>query len=256
MRALYRVFVAPAVLTPVAVPLFYAPAFAASLQGSHCTSNFNSRISIRTKKYSKDTRRHALTDYYVLDAAIQAERINFVDDQGTFHAGVQLNEVLTTMNKTTHHVVQVTPGKVDELGRSDIANPPTCRLVSKMDLRAQHERKLDTMRRQARHSAGALTKNMELNWAIAGGDLKHRLQKLAEFLREGRKVEVLLGPKRKGKKATVDEANHVMEAVQDAVAECRGAREVKREGQVGAILTIVYEGKRMEDKKPDTSLET
>jgi translation initiation factor IF-3 len=154
------------------------------------------------------------------------------------------------MNKTTHHLVQMTPGKVDEFGNYDLEDLPTCRVISKISLREQHQRKLDLARRQAKGlSAGPTMKNLELNWAIAGGDLKHRLGRLTEFLGDGRKVEVMLGPKKKGRKATEQEANGVLKAVRDAVGECKGASEVKTEGEIGGVMTIVFEGRKVEEKK-------
>lgn len=232
----------------------YAPAFAPSASAptalTSSTPSLTSRTSIRTKKYTKDTRRHALSDYYVLDNAIEAERINFVDEDGKFHKNVPLDEVLASVDKTTHHLVQMTPGKVDEFGRADPEHLPTCRVISKMDLRTQHERKLDTMRRQAKgQGTGPSPKSLELNWAIAPGDLKHRLGSLKKFLLEGRKVEIMLGPKRGGRKATPEEATAALKAVEEAVQECKGSSEVKREGQVGGVMTVVFQGKKVEKKK-------
>jgi translation initiation factor IF-3 len=253
-RALYRVFVAPNLRASTSIPLLYAPAFAPSVRSSIAAPSLTSRTSIRTKSYAKDTRRHALSDYYVIDAAIEADHVNLVDEEGAFQKAVPLKEALTSFNKVTHHLVQMAPGKVDEFGRADPNNLPTCRVISKMNLRAQHERKLETLRRQAKgHSTGPTPKSLELNWAIAGGDLKHRLEKMKDFLREGRKVEVMLGPKKKGKKATPEEANAVFKAIRDAVAECKGAGQVKSEGDVGGVMTIVFEGRKMEEKKDDAS---
>ncbi|CAO2651736.1 Nn.00g000190.m01.CDS01 [Neocucurbitaria sp. VM-36] len=259
-RALYRVFVAPNLRSTTSIPLLYAPAFAPSSRHSSTppsTSNtqpprFFSHTCIREKKYTKDTRRHALSDYYVIDAAIQADAINLVDETGKFHTDVPLNDALASFNKVTHHLVQMTPGKIDASGRADPANLPTCRIISKMDLRAQHQRKLDTLRRQAKgQTTGPSPKSLELNWAIAAGDLKHRLERLKEFLREGRKVEILLGPKKRGKKATEEEARAVMKAVKEAVGECKGAGEVKSEGVVGGVMTVVYEGRKIEEKREE-----
>lgn len=88
---------------------------------------------------------------------------------------------------------------------------------------------------------------MELNWAIAGGDLRHRLEKMKGFLREGRKVEVLFGPKRKGRKATDAECQTVLKAVRDAVGGCKGSSEAKEpEGTVGGVLTMVFQGRAIE----------
>jgi translation initiation factor IF-3 len=247
-RALYRVFIAPNLRTSTTIPLLYAPAFA-SPPNTLSAPSLTSRTSIREKKYTKDTRRHALSDYYVIDSAIEAEVINLVDPDGTYHKDVPLDEALRSFNKVTHHLVQMTPGKVDEAGNPDPDNLPTCRIISKIDLRAQHERKVETMRRQetGRSATGPTSKSLELNWAIAAGDLKHRLESLKRFLREGRKVEVLLGPKKKGKQASQEEAEMVMKRVREAVGECKG-KEVKSEGQVGGIITVVFEGTKVEKK--------
>lgn len=251
-RALYRVFVAPNLRATTSIPLLYAPAFAPSAPSSIAAPSLTSRTTIRTKKYTKDTRRHALSDYFVIDKAIEADHINLVDDEGKFHDNIPLSRALASFNRVTHHLVQVSPGKVDEMGRPDPADPPTCRVVSKMDLRSQHERKLELLRRQAKGlGAGPGPKNLELNWAIAGGDLKHRIEKMKGFLREGRKVEITLGPKRRGRKATPEEADALMTALRTAVKECKGANEVKHEGAVGGVMTVVFEGKKIAEKKEE-----
>jgi translation initiation factor IF-3 len=248
-RALYRVFVVPNIRAKTSIPLLYLPAFASPSYPSQSPS-LTSHTIIRTKTYKKDTQRHALTDYYILDNAIQSPRINLVNEDGKYFTNVPITDALFKVNRMTHYLVQVTPGKVDEFGHQDPDDLPTCRIMSKMALREQHKRKIETLRRQAKgQTAGLAMKNLELNWAIAPGDLKHRLERLKEFLREGRKVEVLLGPKKRGRKASEEEANAVMKAVRDAVGECRGSSEVKSEGTVGAVLTVVFEGRKVEDKK-------
>jgi translation initiation factor IF-3 len=257
-RALYRVFIAPNLRNTTSIPLLYAPAFAPTSSPtsvSSSTPSLTSQTSTRGIKYTKDTRRHAISDYYVIDRAIEADLINFVDEEGVFHKNVPLDEALTSFNKVTHHLVQMSEGKYDEAGNLDPDHLPTCRVISKISLRQQHQRKLETLRRQAKgQSAGPATKTLELNWAIAGGDLKHRLVAMKKFLTEGRKVEITLGPKKHGRKATSEEANAVFKTVEVAVAECEGSKEVKREGEVGGILTVVYEGKKVEKegKKVET----
>ena len=249
-RALYRVFIAPNLrATTNGIPLQFAPAFAPTYGPPSAIVNPLNQTQVRTKTFAKkDTRRHALSDYFVIDNAIEAPRVNFVDADGKFFENVAIIDALNSFNKITHHLVQVTPGRVDEFGVQDPDYPPVCRVISKIDLRAQHERKVDAARKQSRGVVATPQKNLELNWAIGGGDLKHRLKKLQEFLLEGRKVEVLLGPKKRGKKATTEEADKVLKAVIDAVGECKGAKEVKREGAVGAVLTIVFEGRKNEEK--------
>lgn len=252
-RALYRVFIAPNLRINTPIPLQFLPAFASPTTSS--STSLAPRTTVRTKTYTKDTRRHALSDHYVLDAAIASPLINYVDEAGKFHPGFPLIDALGDFNKVTHHLVQMAPGNVDEAGRpasNDPADLPTCRVISKISLREQFQRKLETARRQAKgQPVGPAHKNLELNWAIAGGDLKHRLEKMKSFLRDGRKVEVMLGPKKRGKKATLDEANSVLTALREAVEECKGASVLKTEGTVGGIMTMVFEGRKVDDKKKE-----
>ena len=249
-RALYRVFVLPNLRTTSnGIPIQFAPAFAPTYGPPSVPVAPLNQPQVRHKSYAKkDTRRHALSDYYTIDNAITAPRVNFVDVDGKFHQDIATLDALASFNKVTHHLVQVTPGKVDEFGVHDPDHPPVCRVVSKIDLRAQHERKVDAARKQAKGVTGPPQKNLELNWAIGGGDLKHRMNKLQEFLLEGRRVEVLLGPKKRGKKATAEEADVVYKAVISAADECK-AKEVKREGTIGAVLTVIFEGKKVEEKR-------
>ncbi|KAH6625232.1 hypothetical protein C7974DRAFT_395685 [Boeremia exigua] len=251
-RALYRVFVLPNLrASSNGIPVQFAPAFAPTFGPPSIPINAHPlhQHQVRSKSYSKkDTRRHALSDYFTIDNAITAPRVNLVDANGVFTQDVAISNALRSYNKVTHHLVEVSPGQVDEYGEHDPAHPPVCRVVSKIDLREQHERKVDAARKQALATTGPPQKNLELNWAIGPGDLKHRLNKLQQFLREGRRVELLLGPKKKGKKATPEEASAAFNAISEAVEECVGAKEVKREGEVGAVMIIVFEGKKVEEK--------
>jgi translation initiation factor IF-3 len=255
-RALYRVFVLPNLRTPSSsgIPIQFAPAFAPTYGPPSIPVPVTplNQAQVRHKSYAKkDTRRHALSDYFTVDNAITAPRVNFVDAEGRFFEDVATLDALNSFNKVTHHLVQVTPGRVDEYGAPDPAHPPVCRVVSKMDLRAQHEKKVEVARKQAKGVTGPPQKNLELNWAIGGGDLKHRINKLEQFLLEGRRVEVLLGPKKKGRKATEEEADTVFKAVMSAADQCK-AKEIKREGKLGAVFTVIFEGKeavKAENKK-------
>ncbi|OAL49053.1 hypothetical protein IQ07DRAFT_69726 [Pyrenochaeta sp. DS3sAY3a] len=248
-QALYRVFIAPNPRPTTSIPKFYVPALT-TYNASSRSPGILPHTSIRTKAYTKDTRRHAISDMFTVDSAIKADRINVVDQHGVFHRDVSLNEAFDSMDRLTYHLQQLTPGTVDEYGRANPDDLPTCRIVSKIDLRAKHRRKLDIERQQAKgQGTGPAPKSIELNWAIAEGDLKHRLDKLKEFLKEGRKVEIMLGQKKKGKKATEEEANRVMEKVMDAVGECKGAGKVKETGTVGAVFTVVFEGRKLDEKE-------
>ena len=232
-RALYRVFVAPNLVPRPQISIQHAPA---------CQrAPFLPITSVRTKMGSRKppAKRQAISDLYTFDRAIHAEHINLIDLNGDFHPNIPMDQATRKINRVTHHILLVSDGKVDEFGRQDPNQLPTCKVISKMDLRNQYNRKIDLQRKAER---GPVLKNLELNWAIAEGDLKHRLEKLKEFLRDGRKVEVVFGPKRRGKKATDEEIKNVLKAVEEAALDCKGTGEVKREGVRGGVYTIVYQG--------------
>ncbi|KAK7188113.1 hypothetical protein DPSP01_001653 [Paraphaeosphaeria sporulosa] len=230
-RALYRVFVAPNLAPRLQIPLRCAPTFSLNIPLLPITA-------VRTKT-NKPAVRQALSDLYTFDNAIQADTINLIDKHGTFLKNVNFQDAMRKFNRVTHHLLLISEGQVNEYGEPDPEHPPTCKIISKIDLRMQYNRRIEVARKLEK---GPSTKNLELNWAIAGGDLKHRLNKLEGFLIEGKKVEVLFKPKKRGKKATEAEAKGVLKAVTDLVDTCKGAGEVKREGDVGGFFTIVFQG--------------
>ncbi|KAF1962346.1 hypothetical protein CC80DRAFT_487831 [Byssothecium circinans] len=241
-RALYRVFVAstPATPTPFRLQTPFLLPYAARLLP---------QTTVRHKTYKKDVQRHSLSDHFTFDNAIEGTYIDYVDDNGVFRPNARLKDVLRSFDRTTHHLVMITPGTLDEFGNSNPDDLPVCKVVSKMDLSAQLEKKLEIERRAAKgKGVGPDAKILELNWAIAGGDLKHRLEKLRGFLKEGRKVEVVIGPKRKSRVATEKECQELLREVRDAVDEVRGAREKKEpEGVIGAVMTLVFEGRNLDE---------
>lgn len=102
------------------------------------------------------------------------------------------------------------------------------------------------------------TKQVELSWAIDSHDLFHRVRRIQEFLREGRRVEVLVAGKKKGRTTTKDEVDVIMTAVRDAIAEVEGASEWKEmEGQVGMEVILYFrpggniEKEKKAEGKPD-----
>lgn len=242
-RALYRVFVAPNVARPSTI----AP-ITSTLRAP--PQIFTAQTPIRLKSFKKkDTQRHSLSDAYTFDNAIKSDYINLIDDSGKMHRNVPFDEAMRSFNRTLNHLVLIEGGKLDMFGRPDPENPPICKVVSKMDLRLKHQKKLDLERKEKKGTA-VKDKNLELNWAIAPGDLKHRVKKLQEFLLEGRKVEVLIGPKRRGRQATEEECRALLKGVRGAVEEIKGVSEPKPPvGTIGGVMTMIFQGKKQENKQ-------
>ena len=90
-------------------------------------------------------------------------------------------------------------------------------------------------------------KELELNWAIGPNDFRHKMDRLGQFLNEGRKVNILLEAKKrkgKGRDAAPDEAMALVERLKDFVQSLDGAKEYKEmEGVVGGRLQLYFIGK-------------
>lgn len=121
---------------------------------------------------------------------------------------------------------------------SDEGLAPIARIVNK--------RELFQKKKEAKKSKnpGTVTKTIEMNWAIEKNDLGHRLEKMRGFLERGNKVEVILAGKKKGRKASVEEAEAVIVRIREFVAGVEGAKErVKMDGKVLGMAVLSFEGK-------------
>ena len=148
-------------------------------------------------------------------------------------------DVLRSIDRTTHRLVQV------QAASTELDNLPVCKIVSKKAAYQNTERrKREAKEKKRAQAASSSLKTLELNWAIDGNDLRHRLERVAGFLAEGRKVEVILAAKKKGRKASEAECEGVLERLRGAVGGVEGAREVKRmEGKVGGFAVLEFQGK-------------
>nr|POF13465.1 hypothetical protein CFP56_02488 [Quercus suber] len=168
-------------------------------------------------------------------------------------------DVLLTLDEKTHRLVQLTPDP----------SPPTydfipiCKIVSKKDEydreRARKAQQKDVKKAKLLESS---VKTLELNWAAAPNDLAHRLDKVKEFLEEGRKVEIVLAVKKRGLKASPEQCAEVLRKIRKVVDEVDGAREVKAmQGKVGAFATLSFQGtppktgKKVPEVKEETAAE-
>lgn len=67
---------------------------------------------------------------------------------------------------------------------------------------------------------------------------------MEEFLREGRRVEIVLAMKLKGRVASKEEAEAVVSKIRAKIKEVEGAKEWRAaDGAVGRQLTLYFEGK-------------
>lgn len=143
-------------------------------------------------------------------------------------------DVLNSLDLKTHRLVQ--------LSNADV---PVCKIVSKKEEYAADKRKKEQQKEvRAAAAKERSVKTLELNWAIDGNDLAHRLEKVKVFLEEGRKVEIVLAAKKRGRKASREECEGVLARIRELVAGVKGVKEAKPlEGVLGGFATMVYQGK-------------
>lgn len=126
---------------------------------------------------------------------------------------------------------------------------PKCRVVSKKEQYEQDKARTKQKVAAKKNSADNV-KTLELNWAIDGNDLGHRMNRVREFLGQGRKVEVVLAKKKGGRKASVDECAEVVRKIVEVAEGVEGAKQLKgMEGKLGGVATLFFEGPKIQKGK-------
>jgi len=120
-----------------------------------------------------------------------------------------------------------------------------CKIINIKDayLASQRTKENQKSKRKASLLSNSI-KTLELNWAIDSNDLSHRLERIQQFLEEGRKVEVVLAAKKKGRKASEEECREVLGKIKEVLGRVEGAKEVRAmEGKVGGFAMVRLQGK-------------
>ena len=158
-------------------------------------------------------------------------------------------DILSKLDRNTHRLVQF----ANQEGEDEPDFIPVCKIVSKKDAYAADRRRKDQQKeRKKTEAASKSVKTLELNWAIDPNDLGHRLDKVASFLAEGRKVEVVLASKKKGRKASTSDCEEVLQRIKKTVESVSGSKETKgMEGKLGAFAMLSYQGKMQQQSKED-----
>ncbi|KAK2602450.1 hypothetical protein N8I77_008979 [Diaporthe amygdali] len=152
-----------------------------------------------------------------------------------------IKEVLVGLDRKTTFLEAVA---LPRAGDRDAPRWPVCRIVNKKE---ELTRLKDLKERKKKGTVKE--KELELNWTLAPHDLDHKLNTMQKFLSKGYKVEVVLQKKSRSKsRATENDAQAVIERIETAVGEVKGAKEwKKREGQVLGSYRLFLQGKAQEE---------
>jgi translation initiation factor IF-3 len=165
------------------------------------------------------------------DDEIDSPSIVLVGEDGKLGEPRSTKDLLASIDRRASSLVVVALGQA---GR-----PPICKIVDK-----QAQRKAQKAVAKSKRSPAATVKTLELNWAIDGHDLGHRLKRVAEFLDKGNKVEIMIAAKKKGRKASQDEALELIRKIKDTIKGVDGAKESKpMEGKLLGMATMCVDGR-------------
>ncbi|KAL8972136.1 MAG: hypothetical protein Q9183_000703 [Haloplaca sp. 2 TL-2023] len=189
----------------------------------------------------------------IRDEAISARDVLVVKPDSSLQPPRSLRDTLASIDRNACFLVQV--GDMVHPSHSDDSEPepgerdsrpriPICKIIDKGAFR-----QAEAAKQKPKKSVVAMSKEVEINWTMSDHDLNHRLDRLKQFLDEGRRVDVVFGKKRKGwmrrKEATDQQANVILQKIREAVETVDGAKEWKTmEGQVKGQLLLFFEGKR------------
>lgn len=150
-------------------------------------------------------------------------------------------DVLKNLDQKTHRLVQLSPWDPEQEGYVPM---PVCKIISKKEAYESEKKKKAAVKENKAAAAKERTvKTLELNWAIDGNDLAHRMEKVKTFLEEGRRVEVVLATKKRGRKATAAECEEVLGKLREVAGSVNGVKESPMEGKMGGFATLTFQGK-------------
>ena len=165
------------------------------------------------------------------DEEIKSWTVCLVSADGGLEQARSTANILSSIDRKTHSLVTVAEGEP--------GSPPICKILNKKAMRDAEKAKI-----LAAKKGTITTKTIELNWAIDGNDLGHRLSRIRDFLAKGNRVEVMMAPKRKGRKASEEEAKALTDRVRKVIEECEARESKPMEGRMLGTATIYAEGKR------------
>ena len=165
------------------------------------------------------------------DEAIQSRDVRVVDDHGSLQPAESLVSVLASFDRQKYFLVQVSPPDSEEI--------PVCKILDRVKAREAERAKSKPVK-----DLSTTTKQLELGWAIDTNDLGHRMNKMKEFLEQGRRVEIIISPKKRARKVARDEASLVVKRIRERIGQVEGAKEWKEmQGVPGGMVTIFVEGR-------------
>lgn len=192
-------------------------------------------------KLSRKSRggRAAIPPEIIFDSRIQAKAVAWVDEKGKFNPSTPIWNIKRQYDNQRYRLVQVAGQVGGQSGKGE--STPVCKLMDA----AEFERHIQRIEPKKASSNRTLApKELEVNWAIDEHDLSHRLNVMRSFLEQGRRVELKLAPKRRGRRASIEEAENLLKKIRNVVSEVDGATEWQQIiGKPLEVMLMQFQGK-------------
>ncbi|KIW21599.1 hypothetical protein PV08_02179 [Exophiala spinifera] len=141
-----------------------------------------------------------------------------------------LAQLLREIDRSESYVLQ--------LSKPGDGNHAIVQVVQRKDLIQRINSKETAARQSQLAQKEKKPKQIELNWAISGNDLQLKMKQLEDFLRKGKKVELLLAARKYQRKATQQEAEELLRTVQEKLQEIGATEVVPMQGAFPRQATI------------------
>ena len=155
---------------------------------------------------------------YKIDNNIEASWVQQVDENGKLSEPKRLR-ILMDEIAASEVVLCLDP-------TSQYPDTAIVKVVERDELLRQAAEKAYQLKQVKKKSKESKPKQLELNWAIGGNDFEIKLKQMTDFLDKGKRVEVLLAPKRRQRKATPEEGRELVTKLRQKI-EAIGATEIK-----------------------------
>ncbi|OAP62573.1 hypothetical protein AYL99_01800 [Fonsecaea erecta] len=173
---------------------------------------------------------------FTLNERIRSPKVQLKGPDGKLSEPQPLYKLLDSIDHTTQYVLQMNKPAEGEMA--------IVQIVTRTDLIQRINRQEDLLKNQKRLEKEKRPKQLELNWAISANDLQLKMKQMQEFLKKGKKVELLLANKRHQRKASQEEAETLLKNVREKIEEVGAAEVVPMEGAIlrQALLTVKMRG--------------
>lgn len=191
------------------------------------------------KDSNYNTKRSTLDQFpdVTRDYAIMAPYVRMRQPDGGLSPPESLHSAISRLRQGVEYLVQIS--KVDEDGMA------ICRIMTRADL-LKHKKDKERVQQEHKKSLKqSVPKQIELNWAIGQNDLEHKMTQMKGFIKDGKKVEIVLASKKRQRQATPEEGQEVLRKVKEKIAEADGIEiRAMQGGEVGkhTVLTIRKKG--------------